>query len=186
MSYTLTINADAAEITRLKKLLSHIPNSFRNAAKKAAGDTLRQLKKTAGDEASRVYAMSPAKIRKAIKLYATSGTLKVTGRRQNLSDYTITPKSPGRKRRILRGMALGQEGMKEYPRGFLIHGRNSGKVLAFIRTGSKRDDIEKLIRPAVPQMMENEEVSKVLSETAERTVLEKLRLYANMAVMEGR
>lgn len=186
MSYTLTINADTTEITRLRRLLSHIPGAYMKAAKKAASETPRELKKAAGDEASKVYTMPAHKIRKAIKLYASSGTLKVSGRRKNLSDYKIVPKTPSRNRRILKGAALREDGMKAYPRGFLIHGRNSGKILAFIRTGSNREDIEPLTRPAIPQMMENEKVNKALTETAEKTVLEKLRLYASRAVMEGR
>ena len=186
MPFTLTINADTSEITRLKSLLSHIPGAYTKAAKKSASETLRVLKKAAGEEASKVYAMSPARIRKAIKLYASSGTLKVTGRRQNLSDYQITPKSPGRKRRLLKGMVFRQGGLKSYPRGFLIHGRNSGKVLAFLRTGPGKMDTEPLTRPAVPQMMENEEVSKALTDTAERTGRETLKRYVSQAVTEGR
>ncbi len=186
MPFTLTINADTSEITRLKRLLSHIPGAYEKAARKSASETLRVLKKAAGDEASKVYAMSPARIRNQMCIRDRSGTLKVTGRRQNLSDYQITPKSPGRKRRDLKGMVLRQVGLQSYPRGFLIHGRNSGKVLALNRTGSKRGDTEPLTRPAVPQMMENEEVSKALTVTAERTAVEKLRLYVSRVVTEGR
>ena len=185
MPYALTINADVTEITRLKNLLSHIPNAYNKAAKKAASETLKALKLTASEEASKVYAMSPAEIRKAIKLYPSSGTLKVTGRRKNLTDYRITPKKPGI-RKLMRGAVMRQGGLKAIPRGFLIHGRNSGKIIAMLRTGSKPQDIESLTSPAVPQMMENEQVNQAISGMAESDVMKRLRLYVWQAVTEGR
>lgn len=186
MSYTLTINADLSQIERLKELLAHIPNAYARAAKKAASETLRELKKTAGAEASKVYEISAPKVRKNIKLYPSSGTLIATGKRKNLADYRISPKHIRNPQRGIKGSVMRSSGMRKYPRGFLIHGRNSGKLLAFQRTGSGRKDIEPLIRPAIPQLLQNEQVSSALTSQAEKSVLEKLRIHANKAIMEGR
>ncbi len=186
MSYNLTINADIREIDRLKKLLIHIPNAYTKAAQKAASETLRELKKTAGEEAAKEYEISAPKVRKSIKLYPSSGTLKATGRRLNLADYRMSPKQIRNPQHGIKGSVKRGSGMQSYPRGFLIHGRNSGKVLAFQRIGRNREDIEPLIRPAVPQLIGNEKVSGALMQTAEKSVTEKLRLYVNRAVMEGR
>lgn len=186
MSYAITVSADFSELERLKKLLSHIPGAFSRAAKKAAGETIRAMKKTAGDEASKVYETTGAKVRKHITLYPSSGTLMARGRRMNLSDYRMTPKRVRNPQHGIRGSVLRSTGMRFIPRGFLMRGANSGKVLAMMRTGKGRRDIKPLVSPAVPQMLENEEVSGVLEEEAGRIVLEKLKLYVNRAVTEGR
>ena len=185
MSYAITINADASEIARLKQYLSHIPKAYNAAAKKAASETLKLIKQTASEEAAQVYAMSAPKIRKAIKLYPSSGTMKVSGRRKNLSDYLITPKTPNR-RKNLHGAVMRKGGLKAIPRGFLIRGKNSGKIIAMMRTGSKVDDIDPLTRPGIPQMMENEQVNKAISDMAESEVMKRLRLYVSQAVTQGR
>ena len=62
----------------------------------------------------------------------------------------------------------------------------AGKVLAMIRTGKDRKAYKPLVSPAIPQMMENEQVNKAISDMAESEVMKRLRLYVSQAVTQGR
>ena len=172
----LTLHADVTQILRAKRLLSHIPKGLQQALKYAGKRTLEMMRTDAVQLVTQEYVIKPGKVRKTITLRANQmgGMFMSRGRRVNLSDFRISPKKIPVKHG-LQAQVKHEGGMKSIPRGFLIPGRNSGKLLAFQRVGRGRMAIEALISPAVPQMLDNPDVKEGLLSEAEKNFDARLR-----------
>ncbi len=172
----ISLHADVSQILRAKQLLSHIPKGLQTALKYSGKRTLEMMRTDAVQAVTREYVIKPGKVRKTITIRANQlgGMFMSRGRRVNLSDYRISPKKIP-VRHGLTAQVKHEGGMKTIPRGFLIPGRNSGKLLAFSRIGRARMDIKQLVSPAVPQMLENEEVSQEILNEAEKNFADRLR-----------
>lgn len=172
----LTLHADVTQILRAKQLLAHIPKGLQQALKFAGKRTLEMMRTDAVQAVTREYIIKAGKVRKTIKIRSNQmgGMFMSSGRRLNLADFRLTPKKIP-VRHGLKAQVKRDSGGEVIPRGFLIPGRNSGKLLAFHRIGRARMDIEALTRPAVPQMLENEEVKQELLSEAEKNFDARLR-----------
>lgn len=172
----LTLHADVTQIMRAKQLLAHIPKGAQTALKYAGKRTLEMMRTDAVQAVTREYVIKPGKVRKTISIRSNQygGMFMSRGRRVNLVDFRVTPmKRPVR--HGLKAQVKHEGGLKSIPRGFLIPGINSGKLLAFQRIGRQRDDIEALISPAIPQLLDNPEVKQEILAEAEKNFAERLR-----------
>lgn len=125
---------------------------------------------------TREYVVKPGKVRKTITIRSNQlgGMFMSRGRRVNLSDFRISPKKVP-VRHGLQAQVKHDGGMKHIPRGFLLPGRTSGKLLAFMRVGRGRMAIEQLVSPAIPQMLENPEVHDELLTEAGKNFEQRLK-----------
>ncbi|MBQ4430017.1 MAG: hypothetical protein II877_00830 [Synergistaceae bacterium] len=173
----LTVHFDTQDIARLQLILSSIPGNSKKIQRQLQRELIKSAKKIIPPEASKVYWIKQARVRKAI---TTSGmNVILRGTRQNLADFHVSPSRPGKRRKNgLKAAVMRRGGMKAIRHGFLIHGRGSGKILAMVRTGKGRTDYEPLTSPAIPQMMENEEVQSAVTERLKQSAIDSLHILA--------
>ncbi|MBR1487091.1 MAG: phage tail protein, partial [Synergistaceae bacterium] len=82
----------------------------------------------------------------------------------------------------IRG-AVKRDGIKSIPDGFLVN--RGGKYKPFTRTGTGKWSIKSLVSPAIPQIVKNEEIVKIVEQKAverfekrlDHEVMRMLRLY---------
>lgn len=150
---------------------------------------LNAMRAEAVRKAKDVYFVKPHRIRRAIstKYDKSGGLFTVTGRRMNVADFYMSPKS--RPKRRMKGLTIGvkrESGLEHVPRGFIIPGKNSGKMLGFVRVGKAQDDIEALTRPAIPQLMENPDVQEAILERGADDFNKTFYFWVNKAIREGK
>lgn len=180
----ITVSVDTSGLERMKSLIGHIPGALKKVERGMMRELARSAKKIAAEESSKVYYIQRGRVTRAITTQGMS--LVVLGRRQNVADYRMTPKVPGKRRKNgIRVGVMRAGGLKNIPHGFVIRGKNSGKILGVLRTGRGRKVFHALISPAIPQMMENPEVQSAMMERLNRSAIEAMNLYAGK-ILAGR
>lgn len=163
----INININSQGLERAQKLLSHIPGAINKAHKSALARTLQFMKTRAAQLGTQKYHAKSSEIKRTITIKKNnlSGQIISRGTRKSLADYYITPRkiTPGKKQKQLHG-AVKRNGVKSLGSAFLV--KSGGKFTPFIRVGKGRWDIKKLISPAIPQILANEEITEQLSQDA--------------------
>ncbi|MBQ7560968.1 MAG: phage tail protein [Synergistaceae bacterium] len=174
----INIQIGSAGVERAKKLLAHIPKAFSKAQSAAIARTLDHMKTRAAQLASSKYYAKSGEIKRAItvqKKGQNAGAMISRGARKSLADYKISPAKQklGRRQGKLRGAVKKDGGLKNLGKAFLIP--SGGRYLPYIRVGRGRWDIKRLMSPAIPQIIGNEEITQELSQEAGRYFDGRLR-----------
>ena len=173
----IEINIDTSQIERAQKLLSHIPGAFERARGAAIARTLQHMKAKAAQLTSAKYYAKSGEIKRTIKTQRrgnNSGVMTSRGPKKSIADYKISPtrQKLGRNQGKLRGAVKRDGGLKSLGKSFLIP--VGGRLLPYIRVGKGRWDIKRLMSPAIPQIIGNEEVTRELSQETSRYFSERL------------
>lgn len=155
-------------LERANNALKHIKGAFPRAVASATNRVLEGMRTDAVAETKARYFAKPAEIRKTITLKKTSagnlnGAMISKGSRKTLADYQLIPKSPKKGMKGLQG-AVKRDGLKNIKGGFLL--ARGGKNKPYVRTGSGKWAVQVLVSPAIPQIIKNEEIVKVIEEKA--------------------
>ncbi len=173
----IDINIDSSQIERARKLLAHMPGAFNKAQSAAISRTLQHMKAKSAQLASAKYYAKSGEIKRTIKTQKkgiNSGVMTSRGARKSLADYKVSPAKQklGRKQGRLRGAVKRDGGLKNLGKAFLIP--SGGRYLPYIRVGKGRWDIKRLMSPAIPQILGNEEITQELSQETSRYFSERL------------
>ncbi len=183
------IDIDYTALKRAKELLKKIPYGFIKAQKMATRRAMESMRTVASRKIPEIYYIKPGRVKKAISLSignkATGGLFIVRGQRLSLSSFYMTPKKlPVRKG--LKAAVRRDTGIKTIEKGFLIRGKNSGKMLPFVRIGRERTAIKHLVSPAIPQMIEkNEDVQEAILEAGEEAFMKNFSFWVNKISSTG-
>ena len=174
----LDIKIDASGVERAKKLLAHIPGAFNKAQGAAISRTLDYMKTHAAQIASSKYYAKSGEIKRTIRTQKrgkNAGAIISRGGYKSLADYKISPAKQklGRKQGRIRGAVKRDSGLKSLGKAFLIP--VGGRYLPYIRVGKGRWDIKRLMSPAIPQIVGNEEVTQKLMDESGKYFDERLR-----------
>lgn len=166
------------------KLLMSIPGGLKKVTRKVKQELTRKARKVVPQAISQTYYVQRRHIQNAMTV--RSAMVLLRGERLNVSDFMIKPNKVKNPQHGLHVGVKREGGLKFIRSGFLIHGRDSGKVLGMQRLGRQRKDIRTLTAPAVPQMMGNEEVQSRVTEELERTAVESLMLWTGRIITGGK
>lgn len=164
----LDLKISADRIATAEKLLAHIPGGINKAVYWTLNRVSDGVKTDLVNEGKTRYYIKPGEIRKSFEVKKASSNdleliLKSRGKRKNLSEYFISPKSPKKGMQGIQA-AVKRDGVKYIGGAFFI--KRGGKYRAYLRVGKGRWDIESITSPAIPQILKNPEIVKIVEEKA--------------------
>ena len=179
MSGLVGIDIDA-EIQKLNRQLAAFPREARSILRNSINATSRKVRKQIVLDVEGRYAISKPHILKDV----SEGAPKITNARE--SNMTAYIRSKGPMREIMDFMTrpntetgaaaakvLSNSPMKSLQKGDLkafVAQFRSGHIAIVQREGPKRLPVKKLLSPAVPHMLRNEEIRMQAEEMAHRTL----------------
>ncbi len=183
----ITLQIDYQAIQAAIRTLQKFPGAIKKANKMALGRAMDRMRTTAARAITARYYIKMGDVRKSIsvKFSGTDASFIVRGARKSLSYFHMTPKKAPAKNG-LRVAVRKDTGIKRIAKGFIIHGRGSGRALPFIRTGRARGDIKHLISPAIPQTIEkNEEVQNEIINAGQEAYVKNFEYWASKITRTG-
>ena len=155
----MMIDISVEPLQRANAALRGISGALPRVLSLATNRTLEGLRSDAVSETRKRYHVKASDVRKTLTLKkASAGHLMATmlsqGPRRSLAAYKLTPSSPPRGGKGLKG-AVKTDGLKPLKDAFLV--KRGGQYKPYIRIGGGRDGIEPIISPAIPQIIKNEE-----------------------------
>ena len=170
----LDIKINTKDLERAQKMLSHMPGAYNRAANAALRRVLQQMKVQAARLTHEKYYLKTGEINKTLSVTASGMTGRVTSRGKKLpiSDYYVSPKSRVKNMKGVRA-AVKRDGIKFINKAFLV--RLGGKYYPYVRVGSGKWDIRRIMSPAIPQAMGNSEIISELEDFAGEKFNERLQ-----------
>lgn len=170
----MAVRIDAEEFKKAQKLLKHIDGGVEKAASRAINRATEASRTAAISKIREGYHVSAGKIRETISIKRASPTslfskVQSSGKRMSLIEFRHTPKEPlkGGKRAIVK-VAVKKTGYKPLRHAFVA--KLKGKIGIYERTTKKRFPIKKLMGPAIPQMLDTDNVSRHIEDKAQETL----------------
>lgn len=164
------IEFTSEQIERAESLLSHIPGAMPKAMKNATNRAMQSAKTEASRKVRETYYIKNKDVTSTIRAHRASisnlsARIVSKGNLLALSKFKVTPKTPQpkRKRAIIARVKRGEGGPV---RGAFVASMNSGHTGVFKRAGLARLPVTELYGPAVPQMMDNQDVREHIEEKA--------------------
>lgn len=172
----ITVNVQG-NIADVIKTVTKIPQEARKMQRQLPRELGKIVAGIAADEASKVYWIKKGRVKKAVG--KTSTGIVIRGTRQNVADYRMTPNKPGKRRKNgIRVAVMRSGGLKTIRSGFVMRGKNSGKILGMVRYGHGRGAIRAMIAPAIPQLLENDDVQSGIEARIQSEAIDALNLWA--------
>ena len=134
-------------------VLKSLPANIRGSARKAMRDTLKHVRAEIVRETVSKYYVTASRVRKAMTVEGTS--IKVSGTREGIEKYKVSPTRPGKRQRSVMG-AVKKDGLKPLGNNVFLM-RSGSKYIPMARTTRKRFPIVHVISPAIPQIVSNPE-----------------------------
>lgn len=141
--------------------------------KRAQQDTLRSLRTQIVREVVGEYYLKPGQVRPVIQI--APPVLRVRSERLSLDKYKLSPKSPGRRKKILTAGVKRAGGLKPLPHAFLVNIHGSWKP--FVRKGSSRLPINVLLGPSIAQLPGGDTLRPRLEEHAAQIFPRRLEYW---------
>lgn len=183
------ITVDASEINRVAKELGEYKSKAPVAIYRAINRAASNAKTNATKKVRENYNIKAKDINSTIKITkATRSNLvaivKSSGYRIPLNKFKVSPSNPRPKNppNVLR-VEVKKTGLKEVVGAFVAN-INGNKV--FKRTSNSRLPIQQLFGPAVPQMMNNENVREYIEEQATKMYEQRLEHEIDRIKESGR
>ena len=144
-------------------------------------NALKAAKQSISRSLTEEYYLKQGEINRSIKPGISAKTtkyhtsfIKITGQRLSLEHYKLSPSKRGKKPKTLYGAVKREGGLKSLGSAFLY--APHGKYKPFQRIGSPRLPIEKLVGPAIPQLVQwNERLQERAIAEARNELLNALR-----------
>ena len=169
---TLTQKGDALAV------LQNFPAKAKRAAWQAQRDTLKRIRSEIIRQTTAKYYITAGRLRSAMELSGT--TLKISGARQLIHHYKLSPTTRGKRPRAVMG-AVKKGGLK--PLGHNVFLMPTGnKVIAMARTSRKRTPLMNIVGPAVPQLASNPETLEAVEEVSEEYFSKRLEYWSMRAI----
>ena len=161
------------------RALQGFPAKLKRAVKRAQTDTMKQARTHLVRATTAKYHLTAGRVRKAMQVSPTQ--IKVSGPREALESYKVSPKSPGKRSRVLSAAVVKAGGLKSLSnRAFLLS--RGGNILVMERIGAARLPIRRLYSLAVPQAVGNYENVEALTELVEQAFDRRLEYWAGQAL----
>lgn len=172
----LDIKLDTKGLERAQAVLKHIPGAYNRAVNSALRRTLQQMKTQAAKLTREKYYLKSGEINKTLSVRVSGMRGRVTSRGKKLpiTDYYVSPKSRVKRMKGIRA-AVKRDGIKFINKAFLIRLGGGGKYYPYVRVGRAKWDIRRIMSPAVPQAMGNDEILTELEEYAGEKFNERLQ-----------
>ena len=162
----------------ISSTLKGFPSNVRSSARKALRDTLKHVRAGLVRETTGKYYITASRVRKAMTVEGTS--IKVSGTREGIEKYKVSPTRPGKRQREVMG-AVKQGGLK--PLGHNVFLMKSGtKYIPMARLTRKRFPIKHVIAPAIPQIASNPETLEVMQERAEEYFSKRMNYWVMQSI----
>lgn len=172
---TLKVSQKGNALTALQSF----PSKLKSAVKRGQRDAMKQARTRLVRATAAKYYLTAGRIRQAMEVSPTR--IKVTGEREGLDKYKVSPKSPGKRNRNLSAAVKKAGGLKGLsPRAFLLS--RGGNVLVMERIGASRLPIRRLYSLAIPQAVGNYENVEDLTEFVEEAFSRRLDYWAMQAI----
>lgn len=156
--------------------VARIPEEARKLQRQLPRELGKIIGDIAADEASKVYWIKKSRVKKAVS--KTNAGIIIRGTRQNVIDFRMTPNRPGKRRKNgIRVAVMRSGGLKTIRSGFPISPRFHGRVLGMMRVGKGRYDLKALTAPAIPQLLNNEEVQAGIETRIQSEAIDALNLW---------
>ena len=167
----------------LEQKFGMLPKQVKQAMQMAQEGTLEFMKRRFTELSAEEYYIKPSVIRKSIRIqnYAKGARFSVSGERQPLHRYKLTPTRPGRKAVKLQGAVKRAGGLKPLGSAFLMRTK-TGKYIAMRREGRNRLPVKALIGPAIPQIAV-QYWDRDIKEAASETFRQLMGSYINKLYM---
>lgn len=172
MSKRGVVNINTERTQQLISEFAGIEGKVPLALSRAINRSAAAAKSEATRQVRSQYTVKAGTVNQTIKVSrATPDRLeaKIESRGSNLRliDFSVTPTKPSPRRRTATKAAV-RRGAKKVISGAFVQRMPNGSAGVFRRTGKSRLPIEQLYGPAVPVMMNNDDVVKAVQERAEQ------------------
>lgn len=164
----MILSVSSEKIATAQKILSHIPGGINKAVYWTLNRVMEGIRTDLTNEAKTRYYAKPGEIRKTFQVTKAKAAdlqavLTSKGTRKNLSEYFISPKTPKKNTNGIQA-AVKRDGIKNIGGAFLI--KRGSRYKAYLRVGNARYDIKPITSPAIPQILKNPEIVKVIENKA--------------------
>ena len=180
----ISVDVEKNSIEKAKNLLSGIPNGFEKAMVRSLNRALQEGRTAGTREASRRYTVKAKEIRPTFKMHRASGSnleaeLSSKGGNLPLSSFAHRPNTDttGANRKQVR-VGVKKGGLKPLGQGFIW----KGQVMQ--RLGKTSYPIQQKYGPAVPVILNNDEIVDKVVETMGEAVDKRLE-HETQRILEG-
>ena len=181
----ITVETEKNAVERANELLDGIPGGMQKAMSRALNRALQEGRTSATREVTRRYTVKAKEVRPTFKMHKASNSnleadLSSTGANLPLSSFAHRPNADttgARRKQIRVGVKKG--GLKPLGQGFMWKGR------VMQRIGQSRLPVEQKYGPAVPVILNNEEIVDNVTETMGAAVNKRLEHETNR-ILNGR
>lgn len=160
----IKIEANTQGLEQAIKLLRNTPKKLNLAQRSALSRTVSHMKTRLAQLGNEKYYAKSSEIKKSlsVKTGYNLGQVISRGKKKSIADYYLSPRKQklGRRQGKLRG-AVKRDGIKSLGKAFLVP--LGGKYYPYVRVGKGRWDIKRLISPAIPQILGNQEITERLT-----------------------
>jgi hypothetical protein len=183
---SINVETEKNAVERASKLLEGIPGGMQKAMTRALNRALQEGRTAGTREVTRRYTVKAKEVRPTFKMHKASNSnleaeLSSTGQKLPLSSFTHRPNADttGANRKQIR-VGVKKGGLKPLGQGFMWR----GKVMQ--RLGQTRLPVEQKYGPAVPSMLDNEEIVDKVVDTMGNAVDKRLDHETNRILEGGR
>lgn len=180
----VNVETEKNAIEEASKLLEGIPGGIEKAMSRALNRALQEGRTAATREVSRRYTVKAKEVRPTFKMHKASNSkleadLSSTGENLPLSSYLHRPTTDttGAQRKQVR-VGVKKGGLKPLGQGFIWKGR------VMQRVGQTRLPVEQKYGPAVPVILNNDEIVDKVVETMGESVDKRLE-HETRRILEG-
>lgn len=176
VSESVSIQVKAAGLQLASLAIAHIPGAIEKARRYSLQKALSVMRSRAVELTTEKYYAKASEIRRAMTLTRgrDAGRLIVRGQRRTLRHYKLTPTSPGKRKRRLKGAVEKEGGLKELSsRAFLF--RSGGVWIPMKRTGRGRSPIRPIMSPAIPQIVNKPDTIDAVREAGYEALAKEFR-----------
>lgn len=181
----INIETEKNAVKRASKLLEGIPDGMQKAMTRALNRALQEGRTAATREVTRRYTVKAKEVRPTFKMHKANKSnleadLTSTGTNLPLSSFSHRPNTDttGANRKQIR-VGVKKGGLKRLGQGFIWKGR------VMQRVGQTRLPVEQKYGPAVPVILNNDEIVDSVTETMGASVDKRLEHETNR-ILNGR
>jgi hypothetical protein len=188
------ITFTAEQIDRAVAILAHLPDAAQKAMARAMNRAIEGAKTTAAKQIRTRYRVSSERIKETMELEKATPTklsaqVKSSSRRPTLYQFGPTPDQPGTGGRFpgigmtrppLRVAALRKRAPVPIRRAFVLRSKEGNMLIGFrvkgtrMKSNPKKEKIQTLYGPAVPQMMGTKTISGAIEARAQEVLDKRL------------
>ena len=160
--------------------LQNMPSQLNKAMKNAQRDVMKHLRAELVRRTTTQYYITAARLRSAMRY--TSSSILISGARQLIHHYKLSPSKRG-KRRTRPLMAAVKKGpLKPLGGNTFLFPTSTGKQVAMRRLTRLRFPIEPVVSPAIPQLVSHPDILEGLDADVESMFNRRLEYWSLKAI----